>query len=63
MPLRTVLKPVNVIKFIMFYPILIKIESKCIVCQDFSYQMQSSPTLPFPLSHDSCKAESNSVAS
>ena len=48
--LITVLKSLNILKFIRFYPILIKFTSKCMSYQDFSSAIHSSATLRFLLS-------------
>ena len=49
--LRTVLISLSFTSFLIFYPIMIKLVSKCMGFQDRSTQIQSSPTLPFPLRH------------
>ena len=48
--LRIVLKSLNIFNFLSFYPILIKLISKCIMCQDLSSKIHSLETLHFPLS-------------
>ena len=47
MPLITVLKFLNEINNLSFYPVLMKFATKCLICQDISFQIQSLPTGAF----------------